>query len=221
MEMDAVAVEESGLYYPNKMARIYVMAIEETIGSEAMKAVYELAGVPLDYYPPPDNFAKEFDFAYYGAIGAALEKMFGLRGVRGLTLYAGRASLAGGLAEFGSIIGVSELAFKAIPLRAKLKIALKGLAETYARFSDLVAEVEEADDRLIYTIRQCPVCWGRTGQKPICYGAVGIIQEGLCWVSEGREFQVVEVACHAMGDEACVFHIQKEPLQGISAKEQV
>jgi hypothetical protein len=43
-----------------------------------MKAVYDLAGVPQGL-PPPNNFAKAFDFAYYGGIGAALEKLYGLR----------------------------------------------------------------------------------------------------------------------------------------------
>lgn len=207
-----MAVELSGFYYPNKMARIYVLSIEETIGREAMLAVYDLAGVPREHYPPPNNFAKNFDFAYYGGIGAALEKMYGLRGERGLALHAGRASFAGGLAEFSSLIGVSELTFKTIPLKIKLKIGLTALAETFAKFSDVLAEVTDADDHFIYTIRRCPGCWGRTSDRPICYNAVGVLEEGLRWVSSGKSFRVEEAACLAMGQEACVFHIQKEPL---------
>jgi predicted hydrocarbon binding protein len=208
----AMTLELSGFYYPNKMARIYVLAIEETIGAEAMKAVYNLAGVPPEQYPPPNNFAKNFDFAYYGAIGAALEKMYGLRGERGLALHAGRASFAGGLAEFGSLIGVSEITFKTIPLKAKLKIGLKALAETFAKFSDVLAEVEETDDHFVYTIRRCPGCWGRSSDRPICFNAVGVIEEGLRWLSSGKSFRVEEVKCRAAGDTFCVFHIQKEPL---------
>jgi len=208
-----VAVESSGLYYPNKMARLYVLAIEESIGSEAMKAVYEMAGVPLEHFPPPNNFAKEFDFAYYGAIGAALEKMYGLRGVRGLTVHAGRASLSGGLAEFSPIIGISELVMKKIPVEAKIRVGLKGLAETYTKFSDLTAKVTETDEHFVYTIHQCPICWGRTSSRPVCFGAIGILEEGLRWVSEGAPFPIEEVACHAAGDEFCTFHIRKTPLE--------
>jgi hypothetical protein len=207
-----MALELSGFYYPNKMARIYVLSIEETIGSEAMQKVYDLAGVPRELYPPPNNFAKAFDFAYYGGIGAALEKMYGLRGERGLALHAGRASFAGGLAEFGAVIGVSELSFKAIPIRAKLKVGLKALAETFSKFSDVLADVTEADDCFVYSIRRCPGCWGRTSDRPICYNALGVIEEGLRWLSDGKSFQVEEVECHAAGAEACVFHIQKVPL---------
>ena len=136
---------------------------------------------------PPNNFAKEFDFAYYGAIGAAIEAMYGSRGTRSLTLHAGKASFSGGLAEFGAIIGVSELTFKAIPLAAKLRVGLRGIAETYAKFSDLVADVTEADDHFRYALRQCPVCWGRTSPKPICYGMIGILEQGLTLVEQRQE----------------------------------
>jgi predicted hydrocarbon binding protein len=207
-----MALEPSGFYYPNKMARLYVLSIEETIGATAMQAVYDLAGVPSEHYPPPNNFAKAFDFAYYGAIGAALEKMYGLRGERGLALHAGRASFSGGLAEFGSMIGVSELTFKTIPLKTKLRVGLKALAETFGKFSDVIAEVAEQDDYFVYTIQRCPGCWGRTSDRPICFNAVGVIEEGLRWLSSGKSFRVDEVHCRAAGAEYCVFHIQKEPL---------
>jgi predicted hydrocarbon binding protein len=208
-----MVVKLSGLYYPNKMARIYITSVEETIGAEAMQAVFKTAGVPPELYPPPNNFAPEFDFAYLGAIGATLEKMYGPRGERGLALHAGRASFAKGLAEYGPITGTRDLAFKMIPLNAKLKIVLKAMAEAYSKFSDQKITVEEADDHFKFIIRQCPRCWGRTGQKPICYSGLGFLEEGCSWVSGGQKFQVEEVACVAVGDESCTFHIQKEPLK--------
>ena len=67
-----MVVRESGYLYPNKMARIYVLSIEETIGHEVIIAVFRAAGIPEKLYPPANDFAKGFDFAYYGAIGAAL-----------------------------------------------------------------------------------------------------------------------------------------------------
>lgn len=208
-----MAREKSGLYYPNKIGRIYLMAMEEVMGTNGIKAVLNLAKTPelIGNYPP-NNLAREFDFADFGAIGAAIEEMYGPRGGRGLALRAGRASFAQGLSEFGSVIGASELAFKVIPLGTKVKVGLKAMAETFTKFSDQTSDVEDADDHFVYTIRKCPVCWGRTSDKPICYGAVGILQEGLRWVSGGKDFKVEEVACHAVGDPHCVFHVYKEPL---------
>jgi predicted hydrocarbon binding protein len=72
--------------------------------------------------------------------------------------------------------------------------------------------VEEADDGFIYTIQRCPVCWGRTSQRPVCYIASSVIQTGLQWSSGGHYFDVEEVACCATGAEFCVFHIRKETL---------
>jgi predicted hydrocarbon binding protein len=208
-----VAREKSGLYYPNKIGRIYLMAMEEVMGTNGIKAVLNLAKTSelIGNYPP-NNLAREFDFADFGAIGAAIEEMYGPRGGRGLALRAGRASFAQGLSEFGSVIGASELAFKVIPLGTKVKVGLKAMAETFTKFSDQASDVEESSEYFTYTIRKCPVCWGRTSEKPICYGAVGILQEGLRWVSGGKDFKVEEVKCHAVGDEFCVFHVYKEPL---------
>jgi predicted hydrocarbon binding protein len=208
-----VARDKSGLYYPNKIGRIYLMAMEEVMGTNGIKAVLNLAKTPelIGNYPP-NNLAREFDFSDFGAIGSAIEEMYGPRGGRGLALRAGRASFAQGLSEFGSVIGASELAFKVIPLGTKVKVGLKAMAETFTKFSDQTSDVEDADEHFVYTIRNCPVCWGRTSEKPICYGAVGILQEGLRWVSGGKDFKVEEVLCHAVGDENCVFHVYKEPL---------
>jgi predicted hydrocarbon binding protein len=206
-------VAKSGLYYPNKIARIYLMALEEVMGVNGVKAVLNLAGVAylIDNYPP-NNLAREFDFADFAAINQAIEEMYGPRGGRGLALRAGRASFAQGLSEFGTVVGASELAFKVIPLSTKLKIGLKAMAETFTKFSDQTSGVTEEADYFVYTIYQDPLSWGRTSDHPVGYGAIGILQEGLRWVSGGKDFKVEQVQCKSMGHSNSVFHIYKEPL---------
>jgi predicted hydrocarbon binding protein len=163
----------------------------------------------IDNYPA-SNMAREFDFADFGAIGAALEKMYGLHGERGMGLHAGRATFSQGLNEFGSS-EIGGLALKPIPQNIKLKIGLRAMAETFSKFSDQLSSVHETDEYFVYTIQRCPVCWGRTSSRPVCYGAIGILQAGLGWISGGQQFEVEEVACRATGDDACVFHIRKTP----------
>lgn len=208
-----MSIQESGFYYPNKIAHIYTTCIEETVGAEAMKAVYKLSGIPSKLIPPPNNMAKVFDFAYFSAIGAALEKMYGPRGERSLAMKAGKLSYNIGLGEFGQLIGASDLAFKAIPLKSKMKIGLNAMATAYNKFSDQVCEAKETEDYFIYTIYRCPMCWGRSSNQHICYAGIGQLGEGLRWVSSGRTFHIEEVACQAAGGEACVFRIGKEPLE--------
>src|SRR5262245_47092140 len=147
-----MAIELSGYYYPNKMARYYVQSIEKTVGPDAMRKVFEVAGIPLELCPPPNDFARNFDFAYFAAIGVGLEKLYGARGERGLALHAGRATYSEGFAEYGILVGSGELAFKAISLNAKMKIGLRAMAQAFEKFSDQLTTVEEADDHFIYTI---------------------------------------------------------------------
>jgi predicted hydrocarbon binding protein len=195
------------------MGRIYVLALEDVMGKNGLNAILNLAGLSalIDHYPP-DNLERHFDFADFSALSAALEDMYGPRGGRGLALRAGRATFAKGLRGFGALAGASDLAFKVLPLQTKLKIGIPAMAKIFTQVSDQKSTVEEKDEHFEYIIHKCPNCWGRKADKPACHVAVGLLQEGLRWVSGGHEFRVSETKCIAMGNEACVFVIQKEPL---------
>jgi predicted hydrocarbon binding protein len=205
-------IPKSGLYYPNKVSRIALTAIEDVMGKNGLNAILNLAGLShlIDNFPP-DNLERQFDFADFSGINGALEEMYGPRGGRGLALRAGRATFSEGLRNFGALAGAGDLAFKVLPLSAKLHIGLPAMAKIFTSTSDQLSTVEEKSDHFIYTIHRCPVCWGRTVDRPACFMAVGLIQEGLKWVSGGREFKVVQTTCHASGDAVCNFHILKEP----------
>ncbi len=206
-------IELSGNFYPNKLARIYIGAIEEVMGKNGLNAILNLAGLAhlIDNYPP-DNFDKQFDFADFSALCWALEEMYGPRGGRGLELRAGRAGFALGLPGFGPLAGAGDLAFKVLPLGAKLKAGIPALAKIFTQFSDQVSEVEDKGDYYTYTMKPCPNCWGRTSDRPICFAGMGVIEEGLHWVSGGRKFRVDEIECIAAGGNICTYAIYKEPI---------
>ena len=206
-------IPKSGLYYPNKIARIYLQAMEEVMGKNGLNAILNMAGLTnlLDHYPP-DNLNREFDFADYSAVNGALEEMYGPRGGRGLSLRAGRASFAQGLRHFGALAGAGDLAFKVLPLGTKLKIGIPAMAKIFSQVSDQKSTVEESPTEYRYTMRPCPVCWGRRSDKPMCHAGAGLLQEGLRWLSGGHEFRVQESKCIGCGDEACVLIVQKDPI---------
>jgi hypothetical protein len=187
--------------------------MEEIMGKNGLNAVLNMAKLSqlIDNYPPED-MEKKFDFADFTALNAALEEMYGPRGGRGLALRAGRAGFARGLQGFGALVGASDLAFKVLPLGTKLKLGLPMMAAVFNQFSDQISRVEEKQDHFVYNIDRCPVCWGRKTDKPVCYAAAGLLQEGLRWVSGGKEFRVDETTCIGMGDQACTFIIYKEPV---------
>ncbi|GAP15581.1 protein containg V4R domain [Longilinea arvoryzae] len=206
-------IPKSGLYYPNKFGRIMILSLEDVMGRNGVNAILNLANLPtmMDNLPP-DNLEKEFDFADLSAVMGALEEMYGPRGGRGLALRAGRATFSDALRNFGALAGVGDLAFKVLPLQAKLRIGLPAMAKIFSQISDQLSTVEEKDDHFIYSIHRCPVCHGRHSDKPDCYIAAGLLQESLKWVSGGSEFRVNESKCIAMGDPACDFIIYKEPI---------
>ncbi|MCA1954997.1 MAG: 4-vinyl reductase [Anaerolinea sp.] len=206
-------IPKSGLYYPNKIARIALLALEEVMGKNGVNAIFNLAGLPnLIDNLPPNNLDREFDFADFSAVQGALEEMYGPRGGRGLALRAGRATFDDALKNFGALAGVGDMAFKVLPLQAKMRIGLPAMAKIFTQTSDQLSTVEEKDDHFVYTIHRCPVCWGRKVDKPACFVAVGLLQASLKWVSGGNEFRVNESRCIAVGDPVCEFIVYKEPI---------
>lgn len=207
-------IEPSGYYYPNIVARVYLEAMEEVMGKNGLNAILNLAGLShlIDNYPPA-NLNKKFNFSDYSALNGALEEMYGPRGGRGLQLRAGRASFARGLQGLGALSGVGDLAFKVLPLSVKLKVGIPAMAKVFTQVSDQKSTVEDQGEHYTYTMNPCPVCWGRTADRPTCFAGKGLLEEGLHWVSGGHKFRVEEIECVAMGGETCTYAIYKEPVE--------
>ncbi len=206
-------IPKSGLYYPNKIARIAILSLEDVMGKNGLNAILNLAGLSstIDNLPP-DNLDRQFDFADFSAIWAALEELYGPRGGRGLAQRAGRATFNDALRNFGALAGVGDMAFKVLPLGAKIRIGLAAMGKIFSQTSDQLSTVAEQEDHYIYTIHRCPVCWGRTTDKPACFIATGLLQESLKWVSGGSEFRVTQTTAKSVGDATCDFIIPKEPI---------
>ena len=207
-------IPKSGFYYPNRFAVITLEALEEVMGKNGLNAILNMAQLSdlIDNYPAT-NLKREFDFCHYSMINIALEEMYGPRGGRGLALRAGRATFADALRNFGPMAGAGDLAFKILPLKHKLKIGVPAMAKIFSTFSDQKSTVEESDSEYEYIIHRCPICWGRKIEdRPVCFVAVGLLQEGLKWLSGGNEFRINESECVAMGGDVCRFVIQKEPI---------
>ena len=207
-------IPKSGYYYPNRIALIILQALEDVMGKNGLNAILNLAHLNdiIDNYPP-SNLEREFDFADFSSLSVGLEEMYGARGGRGLGLRAGRSAFADALRNFGAMAGAGDLAFKVLPLKAKLKVGVPAMAKILSQVSDQETTVENHGEEYHYIIHRCPVCWGRTEEdKPVCAISTGLLLEGLKWVSGGSEFDVKETECIAKGDEVCKFIIQKEPI---------
>ncbi len=200
-------------FYPNKIGRIVLLAMEEIMGRNGVNAVLNLAKLKhLIHNYPPNNFDRQFSFSDVGSIQQALDDMYGPRGGRGLAQRAGRACFKYGLKEFGPVLGIADLAFRLLPLPMKLKVGAEVFADTFNKYTDQRVRLDEDEDHILWHNDRCPVCWGRKTEVPCCHLAVGIIQESLYWVSGGKNFTVQEITCIARGDKACTIAIDKKPL---------
>jgi predicted hydrocarbon binding protein len=207
--------EPSGLYYPYRFARLFLLAMEDVMGKHGLNTILGMAD--LEAYIdnlPPDTLARQFDFAEIAALSQALEDMYGARGGRGIALRIGRATFSMGLKNFGAMAGMASPSFQALPLEKRVRIGTQALAAVFTRFSDQQSIVEEQDDVFTFTVENSPMAWGRASERPVCHALTGIIQEGLRWASHGYEFHAQEIACRASGSEACVFRINKTPIGG-------
>jgi predicted hydrocarbon binding protein len=200
-------------YYPNKMGRIVLTAMEDIMGRHGVNAILNLSGLThLVNNHPANNMELHFSFQEFGAILETLDEMYGVRGGRGLAMRAGRETFKYALKEFMPVLGIADLAFRPFPVGMKIKIGLEVFAETFNKFTDQIVRLKQDADHHLWIIERCPVCWQRQTETPCCHLAVGLLQESLFWVSNGKNYRVSEINCIASGDDACVIMIDKQPI---------
>lgn len=205
--------EPRELFYPNRMGRIILLSMEEVMGKNGVHALLKLASLPgfLDQYPP-DTAERAFPFSTVSSLTTTLEQMYGPHGGRGLALRIGRACFNRGIRQYGSQIGVTETAFRLLPLPAKINAGAQAFAGLFNTFTDQKVRLEEDGNTLLWHIEQCPLCWGRHTHEPVCHLAVGLLQEALYWLSGGKVFSVEEKTCIAAGDDTCTIAIDQTPI---------
>jgi len=200
-------------YYPNRMGRIVLLSMEEVMGRNGVNAVLKLAALPslMEAYPD-DNTKLAFPFNTLSNITDTLEHAYGPHGGRGLALRVGRACFNYGVRQYGTQLGLTEMAFRLLPLPMKVSAGARIFAELFNNYTDQRVRVEEENERLFWHIDRCPLCWDRKAQDPVCHLAVGLLQEALYWLSGGKVFNVEEQTCIASGDATCTIVIDQTPI---------
>jgi predicted hydrocarbon binding protein len=206
-------MSSESFFYPPKMGKIILLGMEEVMGINRVDAVLRLS--------PPENSIQHFSqmnvnqafsFESVSFLQSMLEQEYGPRGGRGLALRIGRACFKYGLKEYGSMLGLTEMAFRLLSLPVKLHIGAKTFADLFNKHTDQRVRVEEKDNKIFWHIERCPLCWERKAEEPVCHLAVGLLQESLYWLSGGKIFNVEETACIAKGDAICTIVIDQTPL---------
>lgn len=197
---------------PNRMGRIVLLAMEEILGQSGLNALLRSASL-AEYIDPPSEQDLAIPFKHIAALQTALEETYGARAGRGLALRVGRASFKYGLREFGPELGVTEMAFRLLPLPAKLETGSRALADLLNKSLDQQVTLDRDQAHIIWNIENCPLCWGRRSDGPCCHLAVGLLQDACYWVSGGKTFLVEETRCIAHGDSACTIVMDQQPIE--------
>lgn len=212
METDSRArvAHSEDLFWPNRMGRMYLLALEDVLGQSGVHAILELAGlrVRIGNYPS-DNLDLGWTFQETGSVGQAIDEKFGSVGGKGIVSRAGRAWFHHELNDFGAALGIGEWAFRLLPLGSRIELSLNAIADTFNKTSDQVVRVEKNGTRFLYRVDQCPECWNRTASNPICHAQLGLLQESLHRAAGGGGISVQEVSCVAKGDHSCTYVIAR------------
>src|SRR5574341_2514536 len=81
MVLPAAVEHATHYYYPNKMVRIVLLAMEEVMGRNGVNAVLNLAHLRhLVNNFPPNNFDRQVTFEELGGMMRSLDEMYGPRG---------------------------------------------------------------------------------------------------------------------------------------------
>lgn len=206
-------VPPSGYYLCNRLGRVLLESMEETIGRNGLNALLNLVNSG-EYIsnPPANDLALGFDLATASNLNKSLEMIYGPRGARGLALRSGRAMYDRINDAFDVPIGFNDFAFRLLPLQTRLKIGVPALARVLTQHSDQTHRAVDRATYFDYSVERCADCWGQEAKTPICHMTVGLLQEALSAYGRGQEFRVTQTECRAAGATACVFRIEKEPI---------
>jgi bacteriochlorophyll 4-vinyl reductase len=196
----------------NSIMRLALTSTEATLGQSGYHAVVHVAGLDrlLDT-PPPDNTKLETSGDDFAALLIAILNMYGESSSRGLFRRWGVAFGATAVKRRPSARLLKPM-LAVLPLQRRVRTLLNALVNeaNMARGAELHTLIDKPD-QYVLTFNDCLYCAGMHPNEPICFTVIGILEATLKW-GTGRDFAVREVKCHARGDAACVFEIDKQPL---------
>jgi len=191
--------------FTNALMRQAILAIGEVMGERGLKVVLRQVG--LERYVdelPPDNLEQGVSTVEYAALNRAVEEFYGRAG-KGMLRRIGRASFRYGIEKQAILMGVAGTALKFASQKARVKFIITQMAKSLMDVNDeTYIEVQETPEGLVLTDFTCGVCCCRKAERPICHLYVGSISEAVKWAT-GRDYEVREIECRAMGTEACRF----------------
>lgn len=193
-----------------------LIAAEEEIGREVLAEVLRANGLTkwIDQYPTAQmQLSSTITLGDYAALNTGLLAALGDNGIDRL-IKIGSQSTKPALEQQGKLLNfASRAALKLLPQSSQVKAVLDGIKSDLdklykAEGYEVEISVEDRGTTWAYIDPSCALCAGKVAEAPICWGWVGTLSESLAWLT-GKEFEVNQVDCRAMGASACVWEVSK------------
>jgi bacteriochlorophyll 4-vinyl reductase len=197
--------------FTNALMRQAILAIGEVMGERGRNVVLRQAGLGryVDELPPND-LEQGVATPEYATLNQAVEEFYGRAG-KGMLRRIGRATFRYGVEEQATLMGIAGTALKLMPQKTRVKFILGQMAKSLMDVNDETEiEIEETPEGHVFTDFTCGVCCCRQAERAVCYLYEGSISEAVKWAT-GQDYEVREIACRAMGAEACRFLVVEQP----------
>ena len=200
-------------FYPNIWGRSILTSAEEILGANGVNALLNLAGLQLyigNY--PPDNIRKAFPFSHVAALQQALYDMYGSRGARVFATRGGEETFRHSMNKYDRVQKAAQAAMRIGSTEVRHRMGLQFFSKFFNTVSDQVVRIEEDETCWKWIIEVCPMCWERKADESVCHLGVGVLNAASFWATGGKRFRIAETKCIAMGDEFCVYTVEKNPV---------
>jgi len=208
----------ASLFLVDAYMRWALLAAEEVVGKQGLHVLLRERALDrfIDNYPPELlKISGTITLGDYAQLCAGLLTFFGRAG-KSMVIRSGRLTSKYAIEKQSGVYNIAaKAAAKLLPSGMQVKLVLDSMANGYNKLyaenkQELHFSVEDRGDKWAFICVECPHCAGKSSDVPICWGRIGTLKEGALWLT-GKDFDVEEVECRAMGADACIWEVNKTP----------
>jgi len=208
----------ASLHLVDAYMRWALLAAEEVVGKQGLHVLLRDRRLDrfIDNYPPELlKISGTITLGDYAELCTGLLTFFGRAG-KSVVIRSGRLTTKYAIEKQSAVYNVAaRAAAKLLPSGMQVKMVLDSMANGYNKLyaengEELHFRVEDRGNRWGFVSVECPHCAGKSADQAMCWGRIGALKEGVSWLT-GKEFDVEEVECRALGAPACVWEISMMP----------
>jgi hypothetical protein len=208
----------ASLFLVDAYMRWALLAAEEVVGKQGLHVLLRQHGLErfIDNYPPELlKISGSITLGDYAQLCAGLLTFFGRAG-KSMVICSGRLTSKYAIEKQSGVYNVAaKTAAKLLPSGMQVKLVLDSLVNGYNKMyaengQELHFSVQDRGNHWAFISVECPLCAGKAADQAMCWGRIGTLKESLLWLT-GKEFDVEEVECRALGAPACVWEVSKTP----------